>query len=104
MSIDGSYTFHKILEKKFGWERSKTKDKEIFVPTLLTDSFVSKYTKFGSVQQMFSECGFKIHSAEDFEAIPAEEWDTFIADSAEFDTWDEMLQAVVKEHSKRKLN
>lgn len=104
MSIDGSYTFHKILEKKFGWEKSKSKRRETFVPTLLTDSFVSKYTKFPTAQQMFSECGFEIRSDEDFEAIPAEEWDTFIAGSSEFDTWDEMLQAAVNEHSKRKLN
>ena len=104
MSVDGSYTFLKILEKKFGWEKSKGKNKEIFVPTLLTDSFVSKYTKFASSQQMFSECGFKIYSAEDFEAISAEEWDTFIAGSSEFDTWDEMLQTAVKEYSKVKLN
>ena len=104
MSIDGSYTFQKILEKKFGREKNKSKKRETFVPPLLTGPFVSKYTKFPSAQQMFSECGFEIRSDEDFEAITVEDWDTFIAGSSEFDTWDEMLQAAVKEHSKRKLN
>ncbi|MFC1819795.1 hypothetical protein ACFLZG_01755 [Thermodesulfobacteriota bacterium] len=101
MSIDGSYYIQKKLEKIFGWEKGLIETKEIFVPTLLMDSFVTKYTKFTSAQQMFVESGFEIDSAEDFKAIPVEEWDTFITGSSDFNSWDEVLQAAVTEYSKR---
>jgi len=78
-------------------------EQEISVPDLLTEGFVSKHTKFRDAQQLFDESGFEIISAEDFKAIPDAEWDEYITQVSDFESWGDMIKAATAEHVKRKM-
>lgn len=73
------------------------------VSELLTDGFVSQYTSFSSVDEMFTASGFKIETQEDFAAVPDTEWDNYIRSISRFDGWQSMLGAAGQEWAKRKL-
>ena len=104
MSLDGSWYILSLIEKVKARKQQNHEQVDISAPTILMDSFVDRHTKFSSAQQLIDESGFEIQSVEEFNAIPAEQWDSFIANSSEFDSWDDMLEAIVSEYSKRNLN
>jgi len=60
---------------------------------LLTPNFISRHSRFAAEDEMFEASGFVIQSAEDFAAIPDENWDRFIRENTVFDSWVAMLQA-----------
>ena len=104
MSVDGSWYILSLIERAQDRKKRAHEPLETSVPTLLIDSFVARHTKFSSAQEMIDESGFEVQSVEDFQAVPGEQWDVFIRNSSEFDSWYEMLQAIVAEYSKRELN
>jgi len=73
------------------------------VPELLTPSFLAGCSKFASVDEMFQASGFKIESAEDFEAIPKSELDAFIKNNTSFAGWQQMLEAAGAAWTKQQL-
>jgi hypothetical protein len=70
---------------------------------LLTPSFLSTCSRFGSVNEMFEASGFKIESKEDFKAIPEGEWDEFIKKHTSFPNWRQMLEAAAVPWTKNRL-
>ncbi|OLO12775.1 hypothetical protein BTW10_04030 [Chromohalobacter japonicus] len=78
-------------------------EQQISIPDLLTKDFVSEHTKFRDAQQIFDESGFEINNAEDFKAIPDADWDKYIAQISDFESWSEMLKAATAEYVKRKM-
>jgi len=70
---------------------------------LFTQEFLGKNTKFSSLDDMFKKSGFTINSQEDFKNIPDEEWGKFIASNSHFKSWEEMLDAAVKEWTGKQL-
>jgi len=78
-------------------------EQHISIPDLLNEDFVSEHTKFRDAQQLFDESGFEINSAEDFKAIPDADWDKYIAQISDFESWNEMLKAAMAMYVKRKM-
>lgn len=76
---------------------------QVPITDLLTDTFVSKNTNHSSAQQLFDKSGFKIESAEDFSAIPDDEWDSYINGCSSFENWSEMLEAATGEYVSAKM-
>ena len=70
---------------------------------ILTPAFLLRHTPFGSADEMYQASGFKIEIAEDFAAIPDEEWDAFIRSISSFTDWKSMLNEASKEWATRKL-
>lgn len=70
---------------------------------ILTDDFISEHTEFSSANELFENSGFKLESAEDFHAIPDEEWDAYIAKVSNFENWLEMQKAAALEYMKSQL-
>lgn len=70
---------------------------------LMNVEFMRKHTSYGSVQEMFDASGFKIESAEDFKAIPDDEWEFFIIRSTKFSSWREMQVIAAKDWMAKKL-
>ncbi len=70
---------------------------------LFTPEFMHEYTDFTDVQSMFDSSEFPIHSAEDFNSIPDDQWDAFIACNTDFSEWFEMLQTAVEEWVEHQL-
>ena len=58
---------------------------------LFTSAFMSKYTQFGSIEDMIDASGHRVESAEDFEKIPDDEWDAFVKKVTQFSCWEKML-------------
>lgn len=68
---------------------------------LLTPSFMSRYTYFESVEEMFEKSDYPINSQEDFESIPQDNWDAFVNANTLFSSWQEMLNAAMMEQVKQ---
>jgi len=93
----------KKLKGMAGGERELEGEQNISIPDLLTEDFVSEHTKFRDAQQLFDESVFEINSAEDFKAIPDVDWDKYIAQISDFESWSEMLKAATAEYVKREM-
>lgn len=77
---------------------------EIPLPELLTPEFLQKHTRVSSHTELIEKSGFKVESAEDFKAIPDEEWDAYIRSISSFKSWHEMLSEAGKAWAMKKLN
>ena len=86
-------------------KKAKTLDGKHNVPMneLLNPTFVSKHTRFGTVEEMFDSSGFKVESQEDLAAIPNDKWDDFIRSVSSFENWQAMLDQAVKNWTAKKL-
>lgn len=73
------------------------------VSELLTSSFLSRHTRFSSTKDLFEASGFKLESSEDLAAIPDDQWDDFIRSISNFENWQAMLGAAVKEWTAKQL-
>jgi hypothetical protein len=73
------------------------------IKELLSPEFVSKHTKFATVEDMFNASGFKIENQEDFSAIPDDKWDDFIHSTSSFENWKAMLDQAAKDWTVKKL-
>ncbi|HBU69646.1 MAG TPA: hypothetical protein DEE98_04605 [Elusimicrobia bacterium] len=76
---------------------------EITLSELFPNHFISKFTKFSSLDDMFNASGFKVESAEDFKKIPDDEWDKFIQANTSFANWKEMQHKAAGEWSAKRL-
>jgi len=76
-------------------ERAKELDGENKVPVtgLCDSSFMRKHTSYASFGKLLDDGGDEISEAEDFEAIPEDEFDQHIRENTSFDNWEEMLEA-----------
>ncbi|MCY1559694.1 hypothetical protein D9M68_967550 [compost metagenome] len=77
--------------------------KQVKLGELLNPGFVSKHTPFADLEAMFDASGFKVETAEDFQAIPDAEWEAFIVANSSFDSWQAMQQAALGELVSAKL-
>lgn len=76
---------------------------EISVANLLTPDFLGQCSRFKSADELFEASGFSVQSVEDFRAIPDAEWDTFISGNTTFASWQDTLNAAVKEWTIKQL-
>lgn len=70
---------------------------------LMPQAFISSCSRFTSLDELFGASGFEIDSAEDFEAIPDDEWDAFISENTSFNTWEQMQQSAVIAWTQKQL-
>ena len=72
-------------------EVDRPADVSIPIDEALSPEFLQACSRFRSLEEMLRESGYTIHSGEDFEAIPAEEWDAFIRTHTTYDSWQALL-------------
>jgi hypothetical protein len=65
--------------------------------------FMSKYTDFPSFPEMLRASDFKAATPRDFEAIPADQRDSFVAAHTRFKNWKEMRETATREYVRAKL-
>lgn len=70
---------------------------------VLTGDFISRSTKFSSLEELLEASGFKIESQDDFAAIPVDDLDRFIRSNSPFDSWNALLSTAGSEWAKKKL-
>lgn len=57
---------------------------------LFTKEFMRKYTDFESMESFLEHSPWTVESAEDFEAIPEDEFDDYVDENTTFEDWDSM--------------
>ena len=73
------------------------------VSELLTPSFMQRFTNFANFDAMVSASGFKAGTQAEFDAIPNDKWNAFVASTTLFPNWKSMLNEAVNEWTKRQL-
>lgn len=73
------------------------------IAEVLTPTFLARFSDFESFADLVAKSGFTIESQEDFDRIPQDEWDTFIAQNTQFSSWQDMLQMAGMELLKGRL-
>ena len=57
---------------------------------LFNPDFMAEFTDFKTIQNLFEKSAYTIETAEDFKAIPDEDWETYITENTPFDSWKAM--------------
>lgn len=68
-----------------------SKTQGVPLPELLTPDFLRRYSRFQSAIEKFEASGYKAETAEDFAAVPDDEWDQFVRTNTSFVSWHAML-------------
>jgi hypothetical protein len=87
------------LEKLRKKMREASKPESVPLSEMMPDSFMKTYTEFETLQAMF-DAG----EVESPDYLQTEEWNTFVAEHTQFDSWSSMLQKAGALRIKRKLN
>lgn len=70
---------------------------------VLNDSFISSKTPYNDLSELLEKGGFQFETLEEFEAIPDEDLNAFIASISEYDTFQEMVTAASVAFMRSKL-
>jgi hypothetical protein len=65
---------------------------------LFSKSFMTKYTKYESINEMVDKSPFKVESEEDFKKIPDTDWDKYVRENTSFQSWGEMRSKAAEEY------
>lgn len=95
----GLTKFLKNLEKK---SKEISSENGIAIETF-TSQFLSKHSNFTSFNDLLEKSPFIIENQEDFENIPDADWEKFIVDNTDFESWKDMQLEAAKEWTVKKL-
>lgn len=73
------------------------------VSELMTPDFMRRYTNYANFDAMLEASGFKAETKAEFEAIPDDQWNAFIARVTRFQDWQSMLNEAGKEWATKQL-
>lgn len=73
------------------------------ITDVLTNEFVSDHSSFSNLDMLIKASGFKVECKEDFDAIPDDEWDSFISKSTKFQSWQEMVNTAGLIYAKKQI-
>lgn len=76
---------------------------EVSFAELFVEEFMVKHTNFSSFNELLDASPFEVNSAEDFKAIPDDEFDQYISQVTNFDSWESMLEEASCEYATRQL-
>lgn len=92
--------YFKNIEKN---AKELEKTQSISFDILFNSKFMSKHTVFSSFDSLLEAGNYKVNSQEDFEAIPDDEFDTFISSNTKFESWQDMIDTASTEYALNKL-
>ncbi|WP_324737985.1 hypothetical protein VOI46_09520 [Pseudoalteromonas sp. CuT4-3] len=75
----------------------------IAIGDVMTNEFISRYSSYSSLDELVDASGFDVNTAEDFKAIPDDEWEAFIVGNTSFSSWKEMQHKSHEEFVHKKL-
>ncbi|MBS5985141.1 hypothetical protein [Clostridium paraputrificum] len=70
---------------------------------ILSDDFMSKFSKFDSIDDFFNSSNFKITTEEDLKNINIDEFNTYVQKNTKFGSWNDMIETARISFSKYKL-
>ena len=70
--------------------RNLSDTKRVPLLELFSPEFMREHTPFPTFQSLLEASPFSVHSAEDLQKIPSEDWDAFTRTVTRFHSWEEM--------------
>ena len=104
VTLSGFDDFKKQIEKLQKNVKELQGQHNIPFDELFSASFMSKYTDSSSIEELLQKGNFDIKSQEDFEQIPDDKMNSFIAMHTSFLTWNQMFTKAFEEWSVRRLD
>lgn len=101
--MDGFDDLNKKLNQMQQAAKEMEKGEEVSFDVLFNQSFMVKNTQFNSFDELLKAGNFVVNSTEDFEAIPDNEFDQYIAKSTQFDNWEDMRNTAATDYAAKKL-
>lgn len=101
--MKGFDAFQRSLEDLGRRARELEGVNQVRLVDLFPPAFIRGHSRFGSFENLVEASGFKVESQRDFEDIPDDEWDAFIAAHTTFSNWHDMLQAATAQWAKSRL-
>lgn len=103
MPVKGFKELTKDLQKLSSKMKELDGTHSVSMDQILNPIFISKHTRFNSLEELFKAGGFEFETEEEFKAIPQEEMDAFIANESKFPDWQAMIKEAGAEWVKSKL-
>ena len=76
------------------------KSEEVNLAELMNEEFIKKCSEFKSLQELIDESPFNTETKEDFLAIPDKDWDVYINETTNYESWLEMQKSAALERAK----
>lgn len=92
----------KALEEQSGLRMNE--QNEIPIKQLFTEEFMQLYTEFVSFEALLEASPWEVEDEEDFEAIPEDEFDTYVDEHTDFPSWEVMYQTAAQQFLERQFN
>ncbi|QZP39367.1 hypothetical protein [Halobaculum magnesiiphilum] len=105
MDIDASEfkkNIEKALEEQSGLRMNE--QNEIPFEQLFTEEFMQLYTEFDSFEALLEASQWDVEDEDDFEAIPEDEFDTYVDEHTDFPSWEVMSQTAAQRFLERQFN
>jgi len=105
MKIDfnGFDDLAKELKKMEQTAKELEKGEQVSFDILFNPEFMAKYTQFNSFDELLEAGNFVVNSEKDFEAIPDGELDVHVAQTTQFENWQDMLDSAGLEYGAKRL-
>lgn len=91
MKMKGFNKFEKKLDQMQKNAEKIEGDNQVPFKDLFNPKFMQKHTKFNSFDSFLEASPFTVKTQEDFDAIPKDEFDTYINENTSFDSWNDMF-------------
>lgn len=69
---------------------------------VLSQDFLSINTPFKSLEDLFAKGGYSVNSDADYEAIPQQDLDNFVAKNTSYKNWQELINAGMSSYITKK--
>lgn len=103
MEINGLKEFQKKLNQMEKAAKDLDGTHSVSFSELFSASFMAKHTDFKTFEDFMEAGGFHAETTAEFEAITDEPFDSHVATTTKFSSWEEMLKAATSEYVKKKL-
>ena len=104
IKLNGLDNLQKQLKKMQKTAKELNGTHKVPFDKLFTKSFMTKYTKFSSINDFFKSGGFDVKSENDLKAIPDNEIDLHTSKTTKFKTWEDMLNKAVDQYISKKFS
>ena len=78
-------------------------ENNVALEDLFTEQFMRQHTDTVSFEEFIENSQWEVESQEDFEAIPEDEFDEYVDERSDFDTWEDMFGAAGTEWIAREI-
>lgn len=77
---------------------------EIPFEQLFTQEFMQLYTEFESFEALLESSQWEVEEQEDFEAIPEDDFDSYVDEHTDFPSWEVMYQTAAERFLERQFS